>query len=43
MNNNQFKKEAWAERDARWLFGLISIIFVLIGWFWQPISKMVSK
>lgn len=43
MNNNEFKKEDWAERDARWLFGLIAMIFVLIGWFWQPISKMVSK
>ncbi|MDP3211427.1 VWA domain-containing protein [Methylotenera sp.] len=42
LNINDFKKEAIAERDARWLFGLTSAILILIGWFWEPISILLK-
>ncbi|MDD2832910.1 MAG: VWA domain-containing protein [Methylotenera sp.] len=35
LNDPEFKKEAMASRDARWILGLVSAILVLIGWFWQ--------
>lgn len=39
MHQANFEKTASAERDARWIFGLISILLVLIAWFWQSISS----
>jgi mxaL protein len=31
------QKQALAPRDARWIFGLIAMLWVLIGWFWSSL------
>lgn len=31
----QYQKQVVAERDARWIFALVSTVFVLLGWFWR--------
>ena len=48
IKNNDYQKEAMAERDARWMFGLVAAVFILLGWFWQIIrtffaSKSLTK
>ncbi|MBM3350778.1 MAG: VWA domain-containing protein [Betaproteobacteria bacterium] len=43
LSNNELKKEAIAERDARWIFGLIATILVLIGWFWHQAPRFFKK
>jgi mxaL protein len=35
LANTSYQKNALAERDARWLFALSALVFVLIGWFWS--------
>lgn len=35
LSHRDFKKKALAERDARWLFGLISAWLVMLAWFWH--------
>ncbi len=39
LQDAQFQKQAYAERDARWIFALIGILLILIAWFWQAIFK----
>lgn len=41
LQDSVFKKQAIAERDARWIFALISTVFVLTGWFWQQINRLI--
>lgn len=38
LGQNHYQKSALAERDARWVFGLLSAGLLLIGWFWQKIQ-----
>lgn len=35
INRTIYQKHTLAERDVRWVFALISLCLVLIGWFWQ--------
>lgn len=35
LNHDFLKKQALAERDARWIFALLAGALVLVGWFWQ--------
>jgi len=37
LKNSDYQKQAMAERDARWIFGLIAAVLILLGWFWQII------
>jgi mxaL protein len=37
LKNSDFQKQAMAERDARWIFGLIAAVMILLGWYWQII------
>ncbi len=39
MKNSTFQKDAQAERDARWMFALMSMVLVLLGWFWQKFKR----
>jgi hypothetical protein len=32
-----------AERDARWIYGLVAAVFILIGWFWQIIRSIFAN
>ncbi|MBL1319540.1 MAG: VWA domain-containing protein [Methylophaga sp.] len=44
LNKTEFKKYAMAERDARWIYGLIAAALVLIGWFWQVVrSSFITR
>jgi mxaL protein len=43
LNNAEFQKEAMAERDARWIFALIAMGLVVVGWFWQNIQHFLVK
>jgi len=35
LNKAEYRKYAMADRDARWIYGLIAAGLVLTGWFWQ--------
>ncbi len=37
LNQIEYQKEAIAERDARWIFGLVSVFLIILGWFWPQI------
>lgn len=39
LNNPIYQVRAMAERDARWIFSMVSVILVLLGWFW---SRLVT-
>jgi len=41
LKSSDFQKQAMAERDARWVFGLIAGVLALIGWFWQDLQKTI--
>lgn len=41
MRDASLKVEAMAEKDARWIFGLIALCLVLVGWFWQKMTMKV--
>ena len=43
LKNSDYQKQAMAERDARWIFGLIAVVLILMGWFWQNIRKIRLK
>ncbi|HQC29763.1 MAG TPA: VWA domain-containing protein [Methylotenera sp.] len=43
LKNADFQKEAMAERDARWIFGLSAMLFILLGWFWQKIKQIFAN
>lgn len=43
LKNADFQKEAMAERDARWIFALIAMGFILLGWFWQKIKQIFAN
>ncbi|MCX7190559.1 MAG: VWA domain-containing protein [Methylotenera sp.] len=43
LKNSDYQKQAMAERDARWIFGLIAAALILIGWFWQNIRKFLAQ
>ena len=43
LKNPEYQKQAMAERDARWIFGLIAVVFTLIGWFWQNIRNYLVQ
>lgn len=42
VKNSDYQKYAMAERDARWIYGLIAAALVLIGWFWQIIRSFFT-
>ncbi len=35
LKNANFQKQAIAQRDARWIFGLIALALTIIGWCWK--------
>jgi mxaL protein len=43
LNNSKFQKQALAERDARWIYGLAGAVLVLIGWFWQSLLNIFQR
>ncbi|HOY71316.1 MAG TPA: vWA domain-containing protein [Methylotenera sp.] len=43
LQNVSYQKEALAERDARWLYTLPAIFLILIGWFWQKLSRIFTR
>ncbi len=43
LNQAGLQKQALAQHDVRWLFGLAAIVSVMIGWFWQPINQALFK
>lgn len=43
MQDTTLQKQAIAQRDARWIFGLVAFCLVLIGWFWQQIKQLFGK
>lgn len=38
LQNPNLLKKAKAKRDARWPFGVTSLLFILLGWYWQQIK-----
>lgn len=42
MRDASLQKQAMAKKDARWIFGLIALCFVLLAWFWQQIQLLLS-
>jgi len=43
LNETDFQRLALAERDARWIYGLIAIGLVLLGWFWPVLAAYRLK
>lgn len=43
LKNIDYQKQALAERDARWIYGLVAAVFILIGWFWQIIRVFFAS
>jgi len=43
LNNSDYRKYAMAERDARWIYGLIAAGLVLLSWFWQLIRRIFMR
>ena len=43
MRHTSLQKQAIAQRDARWVFGLVAFCFVVIGWFWQIIRPNIKR
>jgi hypothetical protein len=43
LKNSDYQKQAMAERDARWIYGLVAAVFILIGWFWQIIRSIFAN
>jgi len=43
LKNSDYQKQAMAERDARWIFGLSAIVLILLGWFWQNIRAFFAN
>jgi hypothetical protein len=43
LKNHDYQKQAMADRDARWIFGLVAAVFILIGWFWQTIRTFFAN
>lgn len=43
MQDPSLQKQTRAHRDARWIFGLLALSFVLIGWFWQQLKALIKK
>ncbi len=39
LNKVEYRKYAMADRDARWIYGLMATTLVLIGWFWQVLCS----
>jgi mxaL protein len=37
LENASYQKQAIAQRDARWIFGLLALVLTLFGWFWALI------
>lgn len=35
MKDSHLKRQALAQRDARWIFSLVVFCLVFVGWFWQ--------
>jgi len=42
MQDTSLQKKASAQRDARWIFSLLALCLVLLGWFWQQINILIS-
>lgn len=40
MQDASLKVEVMAEIDARWIFGLVALCLVVLGWFWQKIMSV---
>ena len=43
LNHNQYQRQAIADRDARWLYSIVSIGLLLVGWFWQSFSSITKN
>jgi len=43
LNNTSYREYAMAERDARWIYALLAMVIVLIGWFWNAITVFVLR
>ncbi|PPC88557.1 MAG: hypothetical protein CTY37_00705 [Methylotenera sp.] len=43
LKNSALQKQALAERDARWIFALLSAALLLVGWFWQPLNGLLKR
>ncbi len=43
IKNSDYQKKAIAERDARWMFGVVAAVFILLGWFWQIIQTFFAN
>ncbi len=39
VNGAALTREALADRDARWVFGLLAALLMLAGWFWPLVVK----
>jgi mxaL protein len=37
-NNTDLQVKAIAQRDARWIFAMLALLFVLMAWFWQHLT-----
>jgi len=35
LKNASYQKQAVAQRDARWIIGLIALVLIIIGWCWK--------
>lgn len=40
LNKTEYRKYAMADRDARWIYGLVAAVLALIGWFWYILRTM---
>ena len=44
IKNTPVKQKENAEQDARWIYGLISVLLVLLAWFWHTLpTKIFTK
>lgn len=43
LKQTQFQRHALADRDARWIFALLAIAFLLFGWFWQTLLHFTKS
>ena len=41
--DQHYKKQALADKDARWMLALVAIGLILIGWFWSVIRTWLAE
>ncbi|MDF1587722.1 MAG: VWA domain-containing protein [Gammaproteobacteria bacterium] len=39
LNKKDYQRKALADRDARWIYALITIVITIIGWYWQSLTS----